>query len=77
MVRRPAAAAAVIQEPDLEDEPDPVWAAILSAPVREETPEERAAFDAAVAAGSELIDGAEVTAEIARRRNEWPGDAGK
>jgi hypothetical protein len=44
--------------------------------MREETPEERAAFEAAKAAGG-FVDGAEVSAELARRRDEWPGDAGK
>jgi hypothetical protein len=55
---------------------DPVLAAFLRAPGREETPEERAAFEAAKAAGG-FIDGADVSAEIARRRSEWPGDTGK
>lgn len=55
---------------------DPVWEAFERAPEREETPEEREAFEAAQAAGG-FIDGAEVCAMIARRRDGWPGDAGK
>lgn len=55
---------------------DPVWAAFLRAPVRRETPEERVAFEAAKATGG-FVRGAEVSAELAECRGEWPGDAGK
>lgn len=59
-------------------EDDPVWAAFLRAPVQDETPEERAAFEAAKFEGSEggpFVDGATMSAEIARLKDEWPRDA--
>jgi hypothetical protein len=53
--------------PDLDD--DPVWQALLRAPSVEETPEERAIVERAMALGG-FVPAAEVSAEIERRRLE-------
>jgi hypothetical protein len=50
-------------------EDDPLWQAALRAPVVEETPEERAHYEQALALGG-FVDGAVITAEIERRRRE-------
>jgi hypothetical protein len=75
MVSRRASAAALDAAPAAVSEPDPIWTAILAAPLAEEpeTDEERAAFDAIqadVEAGRRGLLPAEIAATIEQMRLE-------
>ena len=72
------ASALEAQDPSSTDRPrhpvipedDPVWQALLRAPVVEETPEEREILEEALAMPGDFVDGSVVTDWIEQRRRE-------